>query len=512
MTIRITNGYMSRLLVGDLNRNLASMLDQQRMASTMQRVNSYADDPRAVASIQRYNSLLSQNSDYMSNTNRSRLLVDATDTALQDVTGILSLVRVIMLRESSAQATSGTMNNAALEVDSLMDQLMDLLNTSIDGNFIFAGTETDAPPFLRNAGTFIYQGNDEEIQSRVGPNSVLTVNLPGSELMGARSSTLAGTADLAPRLNAGTMLADLNLDEGWTPGAINIEDGSGSTWQVDLTGLLTVGDVLAEINTATGGAVAASISPDGTSFTLTGTGPLTVREDGGGTTATMLGLQGSSNAGTLIGRDVRPQADAMTLLSDIEALVGNLPLDSMEIDWQGTTYTVDFSGATTLGDLQTAVAATVPGMELHIRATGLSLVGGSPESFHTRNVVPTDTATLLGLAGMGVPVRLFGALEDLMTNLAAEDQAAVRDAASELEALEGVVLQMLMRNGNRQNNLDWSESVLVAREVRLRTNLSLELDVDVADVATSLSQAEMAYQASLAVTSRLFQMNLMQYL
>ena len=69
-----------------------------------------------------------------------------------------------------------------------------------------------------------------------------------------------------------------------------------------------------------------------------------------------------------------------------------------------------------------------------------------------------------------------------------------------------------MRNGNRQNNLDWSESILRAREERLRTNLSLEQDVDIAEVATNLSRAQAAYQASLSVTSTLFQMNLMQYL
>lgn len=512
MTIRITNGYLSHMMIGDLNRNLAGMLDQQRMASTLRRVNSYSDDPRAVAAIRRYEQLIAENEDYITNTTRSRILVDATDVALQDISEVLADVRVIMLRESSAMASGDSMLTTVVEVQDAIDHLMDVLNTSIDGSYIFAGTETDATPFARSGGSVVYQGNEQDILSRVGPNSLMPVNITGNNLIGARSSSLVGGADMSPRLDPTTPLSSLNMGEGWEPGAIQLEDGSGTVWQIDLSGALTVGDVINEINTATGGMVTADLSPDGSSFSLSGTGPITVNEDSDGTTAASLGIHGTSSAGILIGRDVRSAATPSTLLSSIESLAGKLPLGNIEIDWQGTTYTVDFSTALTLGDLQTAVAATVPGMELQVRTSGVSLVGGSPEVFHVRNADPTDSATALGLVGMGGPVRLFGVLEDMITNLQAADHNAVRDSASELASLESVVQELMMRNGNRQNNLDWHESVLRTRDGRLRTNLSLEQDVDVAQVATDLSRAQTAYQASLSVTSKLFQMNLMQYL
>ena len=47
MTIRITDSYMASILIGDLNRSLANMLEQQQMAGSMRRLNSFADDPRA---------------------------------------------------------------------------------------------------------------------------------------------------------------------------------------------------------------------------------------------------------------------------------------------------------------------------------------------------------------------------------------------------------------------------------------------------------------------------------
>ena len=39
---------------------------------------------------------------------------------------------------------------AVVQVDNLTNRLMDLLNTSTEGNFIFGGTRTDTPPFVRN--------------------------------------------------------------------------------------------------------------------------------------------------------------------------------------------------------------------------------------------------------------------------------------------------------------------------------------------------------------------------
>ncbi|MCP4572063.1 MAG: hypothetical protein GY838_06885 [bacterium] len=512
MTIRITDGYISSVLMGDLNRSLTAMYRNQRMAGSMQRVNEYADDPRGVTAIQRYQTLLNTNTEYQGNISRSRVLVDSTDTSLQSVSEILADVRVISLREASALSTTQSMTAAAAEVDSLIERLMNVLNTNIEGSYIFAGTETDASPFVRTGGTVIYQGNDQAINSRTGANSLMQVNVTGDTLMGSRSASLVGTTDLGPQVEVTTQLWDLNMGAGWSTGAFEIQDGSGGQWQVDLTGAITIGHVINAIVTSTGGAVNAAIAADGQGLVLTGAAPIVVSELEEGNVATTLGIVGTSDGSTLEGRDIRPATEATTDLADISTLAGNLPLGLIEIDWQGATYTVDFSGATTVGDMQAAVAATVPGMELQIRPSGVVLVGGSPEAFTVRDADATNSATVLGLAGDGGPVRLFGVLEDLQASLLAGDTNAVRNSVNELADLETVVMELLLRNGGRQTDLDWADQVLNQRDEQLRTNLSLERDADVAEVATELARTEAAYQASLLVTSRLFEMNLLKYL
>lgn len=512
MTVRITDGYISTILLGDLNRSLTSMYQQQRMAGSMRRVNEYADDPRGVSAIQRYQSLLSVNDEYIANVSRSRVLVDATDTALQTVSEILMDARVISLREASALATPQSMGTAAVEVDGLVERLLNVLNTNIEGTHIFGGTAIEASPFSRSGGTVVYRGNDQAIHSRTGSNSLMQVNITGDTLMGSRSASLVGIADLAPDVAVTTQLWDLNMGAGWTTGAFEITDGNGDRYQVDLTGANTMSHVINAIITATGGNVTASISADGRGLVLDGPGPLSVTELEGGNAATNLGIVGTSDGNVLTGRDIRPALETTTELTSIAALDGQLPLGAIEIDWQGTVYTVDFSGAATIADMQASVAATVPNMELQVRPSGLALVGGSPETFVVRDADAANSASALGLAGEGGAVRLFGVLEDLIASLAANDGVAVRNSLDELESLETAVMELVLRNGGRQTNLDWSEQVLRRRDEQMRTNLSLERDVDVAQVATELSRTESAYQASLLVTSRLFQMNLLDYL
>ena len=60
--------------------------------------------------------------------------------------------------------------------------------------------------------------------------------------------------------------------------------------------------------------------------------------------------------------------------------------------------------------------------------------------------------------------------------------------------------------------MDWVRSLLMQRDEQLRGKLSLERDADLAQVSSDLAQAEMSYQSSLLVTSKLFQANLMMYL
>lgn len=512
MTMRISSNYLSNILVNDLNQSLANMLNLQQQAASMTRILDYADDPRGVGAIQRYESLIANNAQYLRNLTRSSVLIESTDTALQDLSGILSEAREMVLRESSAMATPDTHATARTQVESLRNRLLDVLNSTVEGAYLFSGNRTDTVPFVDNSGTVIYQGNDEIMTAMVGPEASQDLNIPGSVFMGTVSSTLSGDQILTPLLETTTALSDINSGSGWHPGSIQITDGGGTSWTVDLTTATTVDDVLTAINTTTGGAVTATIAANGEGLQLVGAGNLEINEVGGGTTASDLGIRGVSAGGTFQGRDIRPAVADTTPLADIPALAGSLPLAQMEVEVNGVVTTVDFSAAVTMGDLKSTFEAALPGFEFRIDRGGVSVIGGSTDHFEIRNSGTPDTATLLGLEGVGSPVRMFGVLEDLDAALLANDTEAIHDALVEIEQLESLVQSQIIKTGGRQQDVEWTESLLLQRDTQLRAKLSLERDADVAQVSADLAQAETSYQSSLLVTSKLFQSNLMMYL
>jgi flagellar hook-associated protein 2 len=98
----------------------------------------------------------------------------------------------------------------------------------------------------------------------------------------------------ARSISAATKLADLG-NTTFPAGHISITDGFGTAYDVNLTSISTIGDVISRINAAAGGKVTAGINATGDGLLLAqigGTGNAKVDEVGAGTTASALNIKG----------------------------------------------------------------------------------------------------------------------------------------------------------------------------------------------------------------------------
>ncbi|MBU1074253.1 hypothetical protein KKG45_13485, partial [bacterium] len=358
MLTRVTQNQIASLIYQHTHSNLGRMSELQEMASTGRRVNSYADDPQAVGLMQRYELLIEENNQYLSNIDRARTMVLQTDVALLDLVELVRDARQVVQRELNASASDLTNRIGAAEINAMIEHALAIMNQSLEGNSVFAGYRTDLQAFVESGDEIIYQGDLGVMNAQIGPNTNMAVNIPGSELMGSNVSSLYGYADLAPRLTLADALSGIGYGAGWQPGIINWTDSVGVPLEVDLSGAGTVSDVIDILNAA---GLNAAISADGSGLTVTdpGGGPLTISDPAGGDTALSLGLVGTSAEGSIVGSDIRVSPDWTVNLTEIESLVGSLPLGSLELSIDGTAISIDLSGAVTLNDLKNDFEAAV---------------------------------------------------------------------------------------------------------------------------------------------------------
>lgn len=148
------------------------------------------------------------------------------------------------------------------------------------------------------------------------------------------------------RLQNDLDLSQLNGGEGVQRGSIRIQDRSGQSATVDLSRATTMQEVTDAINDASGIQIAASI--DGDRITLTdgsgGAGSIVVQEVGTGSTASDLGILGSSASNILSGNDIN-QLGSRSLLSSLNDGNGVFIRDNGVTDFRlqvgATIYDID---------------------------------------------------------------------------------------------------------------------------------------------------------------------------
>jgi flagellin-like hook-associated protein FlgL len=260
----------------------------------------------------------------------------------------------------------------------------------------------------------------------------------------------------------------------------------------------------------------AGIDPATNGIILTamgGAGQITVSEGASGSAAEDLGILGSGR--DIHGGDLCPVLGEDTLLSDVDALNG-ITLDSFNVTMGGESYEVDFntpSYPSTVGDLLERISAAVPGLEAEMNDTADGIIMLSENAFSVEENGAT-TAADLGFAGGSheiQPYGLFGTLNNFRQALENNDTEGIEDVIGELEQIKDGVLEIEAAVGSRAKQGEIVKSQLADSRIRLVENLSLVEDVNIAEVLTNLSKAQLVYQAALKTASSIYDVSLLNY-
>jgi flagellar hook-associated protein 3 FlgL len=176
--------------------------------STGLSVNVPSDNPAAAAELIQNADQTSQADQFQRSVGSVQGEIQNADSALASVT--TALQQAISLGVEGANGTVNSSDRAALatQVEGIQSQLLSLANLSYQGNYVFAGTATQAPPYVLDPSSpsgVTYQGNSGVNQITLGANFSLQANLPGSQLFSSSGTDMfQSIQDLITSLQSGT--------------------------------------------------------------------------------------------------------------------------------------------------------------------------------------------------------------------------------------------------------------------------------------------------------------------
>jgi flagellar hook-associated protein 3 FlgL len=190
---RVSSQFASNQAVSLLQGN------QQRLATIQERVASGkniirpSDDPLGTTQLLGINVAIRDDDQFIRNIQDALSEIDSSTGALNNVTDLIN--RASELATQASTITSGSTNLSAIEneLNLILDQVVQVGNTSLGGRYVFGGLQTQSAPFTRTGDSVVYSGSassgSNARQIEVSSGSLVTINVPGDSIFGDVTST-----------------------------------------------------------------------------------------------------------------------------------------------------------------------------------------------------------------------------------------------------------------------------------------------------------------------------------
>jgi flagellar hook-associated protein 3 FlgL len=429
---RIPNLLASQTALANLSRTNLSLFRTQEQLVTGRAINRYSDDAVKAAAVAVLDDRLERSAQTTRNLQHATSSLDTLDAALGDASDLILEAKSIASAQVNVGSTPQERQQQAIVINSLVQNLFNLVNRQSVAGSIFGGSTPGVRPVEEMLGGYrsVAQGRGLVTDLGLGNSSPITIGAEGS--IGGVSTRVRGTVDLNPDLTAQTRLSDLfgARGVGVSPGVVEFAVDGGARVRVDLSAADTAGDVasaltaeLRQYEQDSGRTILGpgEVSFSGGAFSIdlvagAGGGPAVRFFDAdGGVMAQDLGL---TDAGGLTftdaspaGMDTQPKLTWRTPISALAGLTDTLGL--IRVNNLGQSRVVDLSGAATLGDLRTRLEGCGLGLRVVINddATGIDVVnevaGGRGQAMSIEEIAGSNgTATMLGIRSLSFATRI----------------------------------------------------------------------------------------------------------
>ncbi len=205
MSIRITEGMMSRRLLADLQHTNARVADAHEQVATGKRLTRPSVDPMAAMRAVRLRAEAAEADQHGRNVDGAHAWLDVTDQALSSVNDAIHRARELVVQAGNGIHPLVDREAVALEIDQLIGLVKQAANARYGDAYVFAGQQTTTPPYSADpAAPDTYAGDGGAIVRTIGPGLSVQVNAPGGALFGdgADGRLLQTLRDIATHLRS----------------------------------------------------------------------------------------------------------------------------------------------------------------------------------------------------------------------------------------------------------------------------------------------------------------------
>ena len=133
--------------LNNLNHIATRMSNAQRQISTGVKLSSVADNPDQVSTLLNARANLSAAQQIQSNLGRVTAEVDAGEQALQSAVQLFERVRTLGAEGVTGTQTAATRTAVGQEIGSVLEQMVALTGTQVEGRYIFSGDSDHQTPY-----------------------------------------------------------------------------------------------------------------------------------------------------------------------------------------------------------------------------------------------------------------------------------------------------------------------------------------------------------------------------
>lgn len=179
--MRISTNMIFDMGANRISELRADMVKTQQQISTNRRVLTPADDPIAAASALGVNQAISMNDQFVTNRNNAKNALSQEESVMQSVTDMLTSLKSVVVGAGNGSLSNDQRQTYLAELHSSFDELLGFANTrDSNGNYIFAGYQTDTKPFSKTPTGASYSGDQGQRMLQVGASRQIASSDSGS--------------------------------------------------------------------------------------------------------------------------------------------------------------------------------------------------------------------------------------------------------------------------------------------------------------------------------------------